>query len=220
MTDIVPQKYSDAEEIVHAASHGLGALLSIAALFWMMRVSIDVADPWRVVASGVYGLSLIALFSASTIYHSLHTSVHTKLFKLLDHCAIYFLIAGSSTPFLLVAMQGDVRWWLFGAMWSLALAGVFAKVRLGHRHPKLSMAGYLLMGWLMVIVTPQLLDAIGTGGMIWLVAGGASYTIGAAFYMAKAMYLHHAVWHLFVLGGATCHFLAVLWYVLPVTAQA
>jgi len=204
--------------MVHAASHGIGAVLGVAALIWMLQVSIAVSDPWRIVASSVYGVSLIAMFGTSTLYHGLHTSKRKHLFKLLDHCAIYLLIAGTATPFLLVAMQTDIRWWLLAAMWSLAALGILSKLWVGHRHPRLSLAGYLLMGWLMVIAVPQLLDATGSSGLAWVVAGGLSYTVGAAFYMAKRMYLHHAIWHLFVLAGAACHFLAVIWHVLPIKA--
>ena len=218
MDDKQLHHYSATEEMVHAASHGIGAILSVAALIWMLQVSIAVSDPWRIVASSVYGASLIAMFATSTLYHGLHTSKRKHLFKLLDHCAIYLLIAGTATPFLLVAMQTDIRWWLLAAMWSLAALGILSKLWVGHRHPRLSLASYLLMGWLMVFVVPQLLDAIGSSGLAWVVVGGLCYTVGAAFYMAKRIYLHHAIWHFFVLAGAACHFLAVIRHVLPMKA--
>jgi hemolysin III len=167
----------------------------------------------------VYGVSLIALFLASTLYHSLHASPHRHIFKLLDHCAIYLLIAGTYTPFLLVAMRTDTGWWLFGAIWSLATAGVLTKLWFRHRYPRLSLISYLLMGWLVVIAAPQVAAAIGNGGMAWLIAGGLCYTLGAAFYVAKQMSYSHAIWHLFVLAGGVCHFLAVVWYVLPPGSQ-
>ena len=214
-TQTIHSHYSPAEEVVHALSHGVGLLLSIAGLVWMLNLSISVSDPWRVIASSIYGTSLISLFLTSTLYHGLHTSPHRHLFKLLDHCAIYLLIAGTSTPFLLVAMRTDIGWWLSGAMWSLATAGILIKLWLRHRYPRLSLTSYLLMGWLMVIAMPQLADVIGANGMAWLVAGGVSYTVGALFYMAKQMPSSHAIWHVFVLAGAACHFLAVVWYVLP-----
>ena len=112
-------------------------------------------------------------------------------------------------------MRKDTGWWLFGAMWALAAAGILTKLWHGHRYPRLSLASYLVMGWLMVLVVPQLTDAIGANGTTWLVAGGLCYSVGAAFYAAKKMYFHHVIWHLFVLAGAACHFLAVIWYVLP-----
>ncbi len=186
----------------------------------MLNLSIGAADSWRIIASSIYGASLISLFLSSTLYHGLHASPHQHLFKLLDHCAIYLLIAGTSTPFLLVTMRTDTGWWLFGAMWALAAAGILMKLWHKHRYPRLSLAGYLLMGWLMVIVAPEMMDAIGASGMAWLLAGGLCYSVGAAFYAAKQMHFSHAIWHFFVLAGAACHFLAVVWYVLPVQPGA
>jgi hemolysin III len=212
-------RYTVAEELLHAVTHGAGVILSIAGLSWMLYLSVGAADPWRIVASSVYGVSLIALFLASTLYHSLHASPHRHIFKLLDHCAIYLLIAGTYTPFLLVAMRTDTGWWLFGAIWSLATAGVLTKLWFRHRYPRLSLISYLLMGWLVVIAAPQVAAAIGNGGMAWLIAGGLCYTLGAAFYVAKQMSYSHAIWHLFVLAGGVCHFLAVVWYVLPPGSQ-
>ena len=202
--------------MIHAVSHGAGLILSIVGLFWMLDLSIGASDPWRVIASVIYGASLISLFLTSTLYHGLHTSPHRRLFKLLDHCAIYLVIAGSSTPLLIVAMQTSTGWLLFGLMWALAAIGILSKLWHGHRYPRVSLAGYLIMGWLLVFAVPELTDAIGMDGMIWLVAGGLCYTVGAAFYAAKKMYFHHVIWHFFVLAGAACHFLAVVWYVLPV----
>ena len=181
----------------------------------MLNLSINASDPWRILASSIYGASLISLFLTSTLYHGLHTSPHKHLFKLLDHCAIYLLIAGTSTPFLLVAMRTAGGWWLFGAMWALAAAGILIKLWHRHRYPRLSLASYLLMGWLMVIVAPELMKAIGANGMAWLIAGGLCYSVGAVFYAAKQMYFSHAIWHFFVLAGGICHFVAVAWHVLP-----
>jgi hemolysin III len=211
------QKYTLAEEIFHSLSHGAGVILSIAGLSWMLYVSIETADPWRIVASVVYGLSLIALFLASTVYHAMYASKHQPLFKLLDHCAIYLLIAGTYTPIMLVAMRNATGWWLFGAIWTLATAGILTKLWFQHRFPKLALAGYLVMGWLCVIAIPQIAAAIGPDGMTWLVAGGLAYTVGAIFYAFDRLVYNHAIWHLFVLAGGICHFLAVIWYVLPMS---
>jgi hemolysin III len=208
-------QYTVEEERVHAVSHGVGVLLSAAGLAWMLDLSIGTADPWRIIASCVYGASLIGLFLASTLYHTFHASRWSHLFKLLDHCAIYLLVAGSYTPFLLVAMRTETGWWLLGAVWTLAVVGVLTKLRFRHRYPWLSLTGYLLMGWLILIALPEVAEAVGAGAMIWLVAGGVSYTVGALFYMAKRLPFNHAIWHLFVLTGAICHFLGVVWYVLP-----
>ena len=208
-------EYSVLEEVIHAATHGVGVLLSIAGLSWMLYLSIVAADPWRIVASSIYGATLIALFLASTVYHSLYASRHREIFKLLDHCAIYLLIAGTYTPFLLVAMRTDTGWWLFGTIWALATAGIVKKLYFRHRFPKVALASYLAMGWLVVVAAPQLAEAIGPNGMAWLVAGGISYSVGAIFYALERIPFNHAVWHVFVLGGGICHFLGVVWYVPP-----
>ncbi|MFK8014113.1 MAG: hemolysin III family protein [Gammaproteobacteria bacterium] len=212
--------YSAGEEFAHALSHGVGALLSALGLVWMLAVSISVADPWRIVASSVYGASMITLFLASTLYHSARGETRRRKLKLFDHCAIYLLIAGTYTPFMLVAMRTQTGWWLFGAVWTLALVGVLSKLFFGHRFPKLSLFSYLLMGWLVILAGPQIAAAIGGGGMKWLVAGGVCYTIGAVFYAVKRIAFNHVIWHLFVLAGGACHFLAVVWYVLPAPAVA
>ncbi len=208
--------YSVGEELVHAITHGIGALLSIAGLSWMLYLTIETSDPYRISASIVYGISLILLFLASTLYHGMHASPHKPLLKLLDHCAIYLLIAGTYTPFLLVSMRGESGWWMFGFVWTMATAGILTKLWFKHRYPKLSLAGYLLMGWIMVIAAPQIAAAIGSSGMVWLIAGGLSYTVGAVFYASKKISYGHAIWHIFVLAGGICHFLAIVWYVLPV----
>jgi hemolysin III len=213
-------EYSVLEEYLHAATHGVGVILSILGLSWMLTLSVSAGDPWRIVASSIYGASLIMLFLASTVYHGLHASNHRDLFKMLDHCAIYLLIAGTYTPFLLVAMRGTAGWWMLGTVWVLATAGIIKKLVLKHRFPKLALATYLGMGWLAVIVLPQMAAAIGAGGMTWLIAGGLCYTVGAVFYAADRLPFNHTVWHVFVLGGGICHFLGIVWHVLPVPTLA
>ncbi|MEM9401216.1 MAG: hemolysin III family protein [Pseudomonadota bacterium] len=209
--------YTVKEELFHAVSHGAGVLLSVVGLSWMLFISIAAADPWRIAASIVYGLCLLLLFLASTIYHALHQSQHKEIYKLLDHCAIYLMIAGTYTPFLLVTMRNETGWLLFGAIWTLAAFGIISKVWLRHRFPKLAMASYVTMGWLVVIAWPQLVEAVGAQGVAWLVAGGIAYTVGAIFYGIRAIRFNHSIWHVFVLIGGVCHFLAVALHVLPVT---
>lgn len=210
--------YSKAEERTHSVTHASGVVLSIVGLSWMLYISISLGDPWRIGASLVYGFSLIALFSASTIYHYFHESPNRQLYKLLDHCAIYLLIAGTYTPFLLIALRDRVGWWLFAAIWTLATAGIIKKIWVRHRYPKLSLLSYLTMGWLGLLAGPALVESVSVAGMAWLTAGGLAYTVGTVFYMRKRMLYHHAIWHMFVLVGAGCHFLAVAVYVLPATA--
>ena len=208
-------EYSVAEELAHAITHGIGVILSIIGLSWMLYVSVNVADPWRIVASSIYGATLIALFLASTLYHSMYASRHREIFKLLDHCAIYLLIAGTYTPFLLVAMRSSTGWWIFGTIWALATAGIIKKLWFRHRFPKVALASYLAMGWLIVVAAPQMAAAIGPHGMAWLVAGGVSYSAGAIFYVVDRIPFNHAIWHVFVLVGGICHFFGVALHVLP-----
>jgi hemolysin III len=210
-------QYTAIEEMIHAATHGVGVILSIAGLSWMLYVSIGASDAWRIAASAIYGATLIALFLASTVYHSMYASRHREVFRLLDHCAIYLLIAGTYTPFLLVAMRSSTGWWLFGTIWAMATAGIVTKLWLRHRFPKVALASYLAMGWLIVVAAPQMAAAIGPNGMAWLVAGGVSYSAGAVFYVLERMPFNHAVWHVFVLIGGICHFFGVALHVLPAT---
>jgi hemolysin III len=207
--------YTLAEEIVNVITHGFGAILSIAGLSWMLYLSISIADPWRIAASVVYGLSLITLFTASAVYHSLHSHAKRDTFEILDQCAIYILIAGTYTPFLLVAMRNSVGWALFGAIWALATAGVVTLLYFRDRYPKLKLASYLVMGWLVVLVLPQIFAAVGPDAFAWMLAGGLCYTVGVAFYVRKHVEYSHAIWHVFVLAGGVCHFLAVVLHVLP-----
>lgn len=208
--------YSLLEERIHSISHGVGAVASIVGLLWMLYVAIGAADPWRIVASSIYGASLIVLFTSSMLYHGLHSSSWRHFLKLLDHCVIYILIAGSYTPFLLVQMRTPLGWSLFVAIWTLAVAGIVTKLFFKHRFPWWSLASYLLMGWLIVFAAPQLADSISGQGLAWLVAGGIFYTVGALFYASKRISYGHAIWHFFVLAGAASHFFAVIWHVLPV----
>jgi hemolysin III len=211
--------HTPTEEFLHALSHGIGVIFGIVCLSWMVHFSVGTADPYRIVASVVYGSSLIALFLASTLYHAWPVSPMKRRLRLLDHCAIYLLIAGSYTPFLLVAMRNGTGWWLFGAVWTLATAGILTKLSLRHRYPRLTLISYLVLGWLVVIAAPEVAEAIGPGGMAWVVAGGLCYTVGAVIYSARGLTFNHAIWHLFVLAGCVCHFLAVARYVLPVGAS-
>ena len=209
--------YTLKEEIAHVVTHGFGAVLSIAGLSWMLYLSLKVDDPWRIAASLVYGVSLIALFTASALFHSAHSHSKRHIFELLDHCAIYVLIAGSYTPFLLVSMRDGTGWLLFGTIWALATAGIITQLWFGDKYPKLKLASYLVMGWLVMLVLPKVISAAGLSAFLWLLAGGLFYTIGVAFYVRKHVVYSHEIWHLFVLAGGVCHFLAVVLHVLPVT---
>ena len=179
--------YTLAEEIANVITHGLGVILSIAGLSWMLYLTLGGADPWRIAASLVYGTSLIVLFAASTVYHSMHSHTHRHVFEILDQCAIYLLIAGSYTPFLLVAMRDSTGWLLFGSIWTLATAGIITQCYFRDRYPKLLLGSYLVMGWLVLLVLPKVYVAIGPSAFAWLVAGARSAAVTSSASMASRM---------------------------------
>jgi hemolysin III len=168
-----------------------------------------------VAGSSIFAASLIALYAASTIYHGLPPSRAKHMFRVLDHVAIYLLIAGTYTPFTLGVLRGATGWTLFGLIWSLAGAGIVFKTVLGFRYPRASTVFYVLMGWAAVVAIRPVMAQVPAAGLAWLLAGGLLYTGGVAFFAWEQQRHHHAVWHVFVLGGSVCHFFAVLWYAAP-----
>lgn len=200
------------EEIANSVTHGLGALLGIAALVLTVVSAALHGTATQVVASSVYGSSLVVLYAASCVYHGLAQGRAKRVFRIVDHCAIYVLIAGTYTPFTLVTLSGAWGWWLFGAVWTLAAAGIAFQCLFVGRMVALSTAVYILMGWLAVVAAAPLLRALPRAGLVWLVAGGLFYSGGVAFFASQRKYAH-TVWHLFVLAGSACHFAAVYGYV-------
>ena len=212
--ELTEHTYSIGEEIANALSHAIGALLSVAAMTMMIMTAIEPLDGWKLASAIVYGISLVVLFTTSTLYHSFQPESVKKVFQTLDHCAIYFLIAGTYTPFTLISLNGTMGWVLFGIIWSLAIFGIIFKAKYQQRFPKLSLITYILMGWVIVIAAPQMLSNVPEGALWLLLAGGLSYTLGTVFYAAdRKIPFNHAIWHLFVLGGAVCHFLGIYLYV-------
>lgn len=206
--------YSASEELSHAISHGLGVLASLVGLYLMVELTAT-TDFWRQVSSWVFGLSLILLYGSSTLYHSVQDLKHKLWLRKLDHSAIFILIAGTYTPFTLVSLRDNWGWWLFALVWSIAFAGVLLKLFTGAKYQKLSIALYLIMGWIVVVAIDPMLTHVPAAGMWWLLAGGLFYSGGVLFYVQKTLFMHHLIWHLFVLAGSVCHFLAVYWHVLP-----
>ncbi len=201
------------EEIANAISHGAGLAMGLVALPLLVVAAARRDDMWQVVAGAVYATTLVLLYSASTLYHALPSRFPAKrLFRGLDHGAIYLLIAGTYTPFALGALRGPWGWSILGVIWGLAAGGIVLKMGLGFRYPRLSTAIYLLMGWLIVVALQPLYRALGPSGMAWLGAGGFSYTVGVYFYARDHRRFHHFVWHLFVLAGSACHLVAVARY--------
>lgn len=215
-TDTRPSKsYSLGEEIANSITHGIGAGLSIAGLVVLVVSAARLGDPWCVVSFSIFGASLIMLYVISTLYHALHHPGAKHVFKILDHASIYFLIAGTYTPFTLVSIRGAWGWTLFGIIWGLAIIGIVFKALFIDKNKKLSLVIYILMGWLVLIALRPMLANVAFGGILWLTIGGLLYTGGVIFYRLKSVRYMHTVWHLFVLGGSFCHFFAILLYVAP-----
>ncbi|CAH6861868.1 hemolysin-III family protein YqfA [Vibrio chagasii] len=210
-------EYSDIEERANAITHGLGVVLGVVGLILLLIRAFDhQADTLTIASMAVYGSSIILLFLASTLYHSITTEKTKRLLKTLDHCAIYLLIAGSYTPFLLVSLRTPLAMWLMAVIWGIALVGIIMKIAFVYRFKRLSLVTYLAMGWLSLIVVYQLAMNIEMGGLVLLALGGVIYSLGVIFYVAKRIPYNHAIWHLFVLAGCACHFFAIYLYVTPV----
>ncbi|CAM4352178.1 MAG: hemolysin III family protein [Paenibacillus macerans] len=203
------------EEIANAVTHGIGALLSVAALVLLIVFSSIKGTAWHVVSFTIYGASMLLLYLCSTLVHSFKEGKAKDLFEFLDHSSIYIFIAGTYTPFLLVVLRGPLGWSLFGTVWGIALLGVVFKAFFVKRFLFLSTVFYLIMGWLIVIAWGPLTAAVASQGIVLLVTGGVLYTLGTVFYVWRGFPYHHAIWHLFVLGGSVTHFFAILLYLLP-----
>lgn len=213
MTSTILPKYTKNEEIMNALTHGIGAGLSIAGLVILVVFASMQGDAWKIVASAIYGASMIVLYTASTLYHSLSKTKAAPKLNMFDHISIYYLIAGSYTPFMLVNLRGGWGWSIFGVVWACAIAGTVLKIIYGNKLRKVSTIIYLAMGWLIIIAIYPFVKNVETGGIILVVLGGLSYTIGVIFYKWKSLPFNHAIWHLFVLAGTVLQFFAVLFYV-------
>jgi hemolysin III len=209
------QRYTLAEEMAHAITHGVGLALSVAALVVLVVFASLRGDAWHVVSVSIYGSTLVVLYAASTFYHAIPQSRAKRILRILDHAAIYVLIAGTYTPFTLVNLRGGWGWALFGVVWGLALLGVLLETVARTRLKALSLVLYLGLGWLIAIAVKPLLERVATGGLVLLLLGGLAYSGGVAFYAWRRLPYHHAIWHLWVLAGSVCHFFAVLLYVIP-----
>jgi hemolysin III len=200
------------EEIANSVSHGLGLLATLAAFPVLVITAIQRGDAAGIVGASVFATTMVLLYLMSTLFHALPRCRAKRVFQILDHAAIYFLIAGTYTPFTLGVLRGDWGWTLFGLVWSLAVVGTVLKALGGVRYTTVSTWVYLAMGWLVLIAAKTVWTLVPTWGLFWLVAGGLAYTAGAAFFLAERIRYFHFVWHLFVVAGTACHFIAVLWY--------
>lgn len=203
-----------AGEKFNAISHLVGTLLALAGSVVLIVLAARGGDAWKVVSVSIYGLTLVLMYSFSTLYHGLRGRAK-RVFRELDHQSIYLLIAGSYTPFCLVTLRGAWGWWLFGGIWGLALIGGAQDLWPGKRSRVLSVLIYIVMGWLALAALVPLLRVLGTAGFAWVAAGGLFYTVGIVFYAIDKRVAHaHGVWHLFVLAGSAAHYVAILRYVL------
>lgn len=208
-------KYSIKEEIANSITHGIGIVFAIAALCILAIFAGIYGNPRHVISVSVYGFTLILLYASSTLYHSIQTPRTKSIFQIIDHSAIYMLIAGTYTPFTLVNLRGPWGWSLFAVVWCLALIGTAIQLGQMERWRVVSMVLYIGMGWTILVAIKPLISTVATGGLILLLLGGLAYTFGILFYRWNSLKFHHAVWHIFVLTGSILHFFAVLYYVIP-----
>jgi hemolysin III len=201
------------EEFANSLSHGAGAIAAIVATPFLILHAMQRGGTGYLIGVSVFAASMLLLYLGSSIYHGLHPGKAKNLFRIIEHSAIYLLIAGTYTPFTLGVLQGAWGWALLTLVWALAAAGVALKVLDRMSHPIISTLLYLLMGWLIVIAANPMYERVPLSGLLWLIAGGLAYTIGVIFFVADSRLRYaHFIWHLFVLAGTTCHFFAVYWY--------
>ncbi|WP_224996697.1 hemolysin III family protein [Cesiribacter sp. SM1] len=199
------------EEIANALTHGIGILAGAVGGAVLITLAALYGDVWQIISAAVFVAALVLLYTASTLYHAIQHAVAKSRLKVLDHCAIFILIAGTYTPFTLVTLKGAWGWSLFGVAWGLAALGVVFKLFFTGRYEKLSTAIYIAMGWMVLVAMKPLLEALPLQNFLWLLAGGLFYTAGTYFYHKdNRLKYGHAIWHLFVLGGSVCHFVAVM----------
>jgi hemolysin III len=207
--------YTFAEELANSLIHGLGIVLSIAGLIALLSAAAIAGGVREIASCAIYGATLVMLYTTSTLYHSINRPQTKRVLRTLDHLAIFLLIAGTYTPFVLIALHGTWSWALFAIVWSLAAIGTIFELTSLRRFRRAMVALYIAMGWVGLIAIKPLVAALPAAGLWLLFGGGVSYTFGVLFYRWHSLRYHHAVWHLFVLGGSVLQFFAVLWYVLP-----
>ena len=206
--------YSLGEEIAHSLTHGAGLLLGIAALVLLVVAAVQSGSARATVAASIYGSTIVLLYAASTLYHALPRGRAKRVFSILDHSAIFLLIAGTYTPLTLVTLGGPWGWSLFGTIWGCAILGIVIEAVWRGRVRRPQLVLYLVMGWAAVVAIRPLMGSLPSGGLALIFAGGLAYTGGVVFYLWRGFRYHHAVWHVFVLAGSALHVLAVLYFVL------
>lgn len=208
--------FTKGEEIANAIIHGIGALLSVAALAILITFSSLEGNVWHIVSFTIFGVTMLLLYVCSTFCHALPPGKAKNVFEIMDHSSIYYFIAGTYTPFLFIVVEGPIAWVLFGISWSLAIGGTVFKAFFVKKFLHVSTILYIVMGWMIVFVWEDIYTKVDINGVILLGVGGLLYTLGCIFYVWRGFKYHHAIWHLFVLGGSVTHFLCILLYVLPI----
>jgi hemolysin III len=203
------------EEIANSVTHGIGLVLSVIGFAVLIVFTCLYGSALHITSCSVYGATLVILYTASTLYHGLRSPRIKHIFKIIDHCSIYLLIAGTYTPFTLVMLRGGWGWSLFAVVWLLSFVGIIFKLFFINRFMILSTVVYVLMGWLAIVAIKPMVAMIPPGCILWLVAGGLFYTVGVLFFAWHKIPYNHAIWHVFVIAGSVCHFFAVMLYVLP-----
>jgi hemolysin III len=209
------EQYTPLEEILNSLTHGFGLLISIAGLVLLIVFSSIYGDLKHIISCTIFGITLVLLYTSSTLYHSFKKPNLKHVFKICDHSCIYILIAGTYTPFLLVTLQGTIGWSMLVLVWALTLIGISLKIFFVHRFKVISTIAYILMGWIIIFAIKPLFETLPAGGLALLICGGLTYTLGTIFYSWKKLPFNHAIWHLFVLGGSICHFCSIMFYVIP-----
>lgn len=205
------------EEIANSITHGIGFGLSIAGLVFLVLLSNQYGTPWHIVGCSIYGGTLVALYAVSTLYHGLPHEPSKEVLRVVDHVCIYLLIAGTYTPFMLTLLRGPWGWTLLAIVWGLAIWGIVAKIANAGSIGANSAYPYLAMGWLGIIAAKPIVEVLPVSGILWLLAGGVLYSVGVIFYIRDDRPFFHAVWHVFVLAASGCHYVAVMFYVVPMT---
>ncbi len=203
------------EEIFNSITHGTGALISLAGLVLLIVFASLYGEARHIVSCTIFGVSLVLLYTASTLYHSFRKPRVKFVFRIIDHSCIYILIAGTYTPFMLIAVRGVLGWTIFGIVWGMTVLGILFKTFFIHRFKILSTLAYIAMGWIAIFAIKPIFQSLSEGAIFWLIAGGLAYTVGTIFYAWKKLPFNHAIWHFFVLAGSICHFVSVLFYVIP-----
>lgn len=214
MSSYIPKQYSRLEENINIFSHAVGGVLSIVALVFLIVKASKLGSAAAVVSVSIYGVSLIILYTASTIYHAAKTPKLRERLNIFDHASIYILIAGTYTPYTLVVLDGWVGWTIFGVSWGIALLGVVLKLFFTGQYDRISTIAYVIMGWIIVLAIQPLIENLSTEGLWWLLAGGVSYTLGAVLYSINRLPFNHAIFHFFVLFGSFAHFVSIYFFVL------